>query len=102
MTAIANINEVKDITGIQCANCSTCKSLGYEGDGSEYAPSWPVCREFPAYEHLKSFPFKKEMKCWYPDFWHSIFANQIKTPEDVMVLMVEFHTAIQAHEEPTP
>lgn len=36
----------------------------------------------PGRENLKSFPFKKEMPCWLPYFWHSKFAKEIKTGED--------------------
>jgi hypothetical protein len=83
-----SIDAIKIATGIECANCSTCCYLGSESDGGEpeYSTSWPVCRKFPQYEYLKSFPFRKEMRCWEPEFWVSKFAEEIRTGEDAEVL----------------
>lgn len=74
--------------GIEVANCSTCSDLGSEDDGNfaEFSVSWLVCRQFASYEHLKSFPFKKEMKCWTPEFWNSKFTDLIKGGEESEVL----------------
>lgn len=98
-----NTIAIKALTGIDCANCSTCAHLGSESDGGfpEYSMSWPVCREHPHYENLKSFPFKKEMKCWWPDFWQSKFAEEIRTgeQEEVMGLIGKFRAAIEPHED---
>lgn len=67
--------EIKAAVGISCANCSTCARLGSDGDGPEYNGSWPICNKVERYGYLKSFPFKKEMPCWEPDFWHSKFTD---------------------------
>jgi hypothetical protein len=70
---------MKSAMGIDCANCSTCAYICSESDGAEpeYSVSWPVCRQFEQYEHLKPFPFKTEQKCWEPGFWHSKFTDLI-------------------------
>jgi hypothetical protein len=75
---------IKEKTGIEKANCSTCELIGSNDDGNfpEFVVSWPCCDRFEQYQHLKSFPFKKEMKCWQPSFWHSKFADMIKTGTD--------------------
>jgi hypothetical protein len=75
---------LKEIMGIEQANCRTCAYLGNEcNDSSDYSygNSWPVCEkeENWGYNNLKSFPFQKEMSCWVPDFWHSRFADMVKT-----------------------
>jgi hypothetical protein len=66
---------VKAATGIEVANCQTCHYLGSESDGAEYSTGWPSCGKVDRYQWLKSFPFKKEMRCWEPSFWHSKFAE---------------------------
>jgi len=75
-------------TGISCSNCSTCAYQGRDSDGGEpeYSISWPVCEKFGQYQYLKSFPFKKEMACWEPEFWLSKFTDQITTGADQEVL----------------
>lgn len=72
--------------GIEKANCETCSYLGSDDDGNyaEFAISWPVCTKFPRYQYLKSFPFKKEMTCWSPEFWHSKFANIVNGSDESM------------------
>lgn len=85
--------------GIEKANCETCSYLGSEDDGNfaEFAISWPVCRKFPRYEHLKSFPFKKEMACWSPEFWHSKFANMVDgSDESMKEAAIAFNAAKEA------
>lgn len=57
-------------------SCSECIHLGSESDGGEpeYAKSWPVCRMFPRYEYLKTFPFKRApSSCFELDFFSSAF-----------------------------
>lgn len=80
------LEELKIAIGIGTANCSTCAYKGWESPGSDdpFEPSWPVCdrEENAHYSNLKSFPFKKEMTCWYPNFWASKFPERIKTAED--------------------
>ena len=71
--------DLKTRLGIKTANCETCTYLGSDGDGPEYNGNWPVCNKIDRMGYLKSFPFKKEMKCWEPEFWHSKFAEMIKT-----------------------
>jgi hypothetical protein len=73
---------LKTLMGIEKGNCETCSHLGSDGDGYEYNGSWPVCHKHDKYSYLKSFPFKKEMNCWSPDFWFSRFVEIIKNGTD--------------------
>jgi hypothetical protein len=75
---------VKSATGIAVANCKSCAFLGSDGDGGEpeYAVDWPVCDKVARYQNLRSFPFKKEMPCWEPNFWESKFADEM-TQDDL-------------------
>jgi hypothetical protein len=67
---IKDFEGAKKVCGVEIANCHTCMYQGSDDDGAEMCPvSWPICNKFPRYENLKSFPFKKEMSCWEPDFW---------------------------------
>ena len=86
--------DLKIAVGIKEANCESCINLGTEGDGYEYNGSWPVCDKFERMSNLKSFPFKKEMKCWEPNFWASKFPTMIKTGSDE-----EVSAAIEAFRE---
>ncbi len=72
---------LKEKMGIDVANCETCLHLGSDGDGNypEIEITWPTCNKIERMGNLKSFPFKKEMKCWEPDFWMSKFSEMIKT-----------------------
>jgi hypothetical protein len=67
--------ELKEKLGIKNANCSTCSCIDDVGDGPEYNGSWLVCSKIARMGNLKSFPFKKDMKCWQPSFWHSKFTD---------------------------
>ena len=92
------MNELlKEKLGINNANCETCAYLGSEGDGPEYNGTWPVCNKFERMGYLKSFPFKKEMKCWHPEFWRSKFAKMIKngTDEEMKKATNAFHEAMK-------
>lgn len=93
--------EMKAATGIKCANCETCQNLGSDGDGPEYNGSWPICNKVDRFGYLKSFPFKKEMKCWEPDFWQSKFTDKIQTAEDdeMKRLADAFWAAVKAVKE---
>ena len=53
---------------------------------------------FEHYENLKTFPFKTEQKCWEPEFWHSMFTDNIKNGEhdEVMAAIDEFVKARDA------
>lgn len=82
----AKHDAIKDRVGIVIANCSTCAHIGSEGDGYEYNGTWSVCNKIERMGYLKSFPFKKEMICWEPEFWHSKFTDLIKCGEDEEVL----------------
>ncbi len=75
------IEQVRAAVGIACANCQSCRHLSSDNDGGEpeSSVSWSVCSKFERYQYLKSFPFKKTMPCWQPDFWASKFANAIRT-----------------------
>jgi len=78
---LAEIQRVQAAVGIKCACCETCRHLSSDNDGAEpeSSVSWPTCGKVERYQYLKSFPFKKTMPCWQPDFWASKFANQIRT-----------------------
>ena len=75
---------LKEKTGIKTANCETCMYRDSDGDGNypEMEITWPICEKIPRMGNLRSFPFKKEMKCWEPEFWFSKFAERIKTGTD--------------------
>jgi hypothetical protein len=75
-------DEMKLRMGVEKANCETCTYLGSDGDGYEYNGTWPVCDKIDRMSYLKSFPFKKEMKCWQPNFWLSKFAGLIRRGHD--------------------
>ena len=91
---------LKEASGIAVANCETCGNLGSEDDGGDPpCQSWPVCHRFDRYCYLRSFPFKKEMNCWTPHFWHSKFAGKIngeKTHDDAV--FAEWNKAIEEAE----
>lgn len=70
-----NVELLKKITGIEHANCFTCAHLGSYSEGDFGEHSWLECDKHLARSNLKSFPFKKEMPCWEPEFWHSKFAG---------------------------
>lgn len=92
-------DELKAALGIKCANCSTCSRLGIDGDGPEYKGSWPVCNKVDRFGYLRSFPFKKEMKCWEPDFWHSKFTDSSRmrtgSQREMNRLTKQFWAAVQ-------
>lgn len=92
----ASVARLKEATGIACANCSTCSHLGSDGDGPEYNGSWPVCNKVERFAYLRSFPFKKEMKCWSPEFWHSKFVKNLKkgTDGELMRASKKFRAAV--------
>ncbi len=74
---------IKQAVGVATANCLHCALLGSDSAGSDdpLEPTWPICTkdENWRFNNLKSFPFKKDMPCWHPDFWHSKFAGMIRT-----------------------
>ena len=78
--------QIKIAVGIKCANCQTCGYLGSESDGGEagYSNSWATCdkKGHERYQYLKPFPFKKEQKCWTPNFWASKFSDMIDGTDD--------------------
>jgi hypothetical protein len=89
-------DELKAICGVEKANCEACAYLGSEDDGNwpEYAISWYICEKYPAFENLKSFPFKKERPCWWPDFWKSSFCELKEgTDEEVNAAIEAFRKA---------
>jgi len=64
----------KKLFRVKHANCETCRfysEASYDYYAGEYDA--PECGKYPCYPNLKSFPFKKEMECWRPDF----FATQL-------------------------
>lgn len=76
----------KSLFGVEKANCETCQFLGSDGDGYGYNGTWPICDWRYEYSNLKSFPFKKEMKCWVPNFWCSRCAELIDDTEESEIL----------------
>lgn len=90
--------QMKAAVGIARANCESCVHLGCESDGGEpeYAVAWPACDKVARYQYLKSFPFKKEMGCWEPNFWYSKFAEQLT---DEQVQAWPWAPALDAFEE---
>ena len=93
--------ELKAKMGIDNANCSTCAYLGSDDDGNypEMMISWSICEKFHGYEDLKSFPFKKDMPCWHPEFWHSKFADIIDGSDgSIKTAFDEFRKALDGVE----
>lgn len=97
-SAVERLIMLKRVTDIETANCSTCSYLGSDGDGPEYNGSWPICDKIDRMGYLKSFPFKKEMKCWEPNFWFSKFASMIKngTDDEMQKAGDAFRSALEA------
>ena len=93
------ILKIKKAVGIDTANCEFCICFGTEDDGGEpeSSVSWPVCHDDVRIQNLKSFPFKKDMKCWAPEFWGSKFPSLIKIGDDGEVTRAinEFNKAIE-------
>lgn len=92
--------QIKRAVGITDASCNTCIHIDDVGDGYEYGGSSYVCDK-PGRMHvsnLKGFPFQTDQECWVPNFWHSKFADRIKTGEDeeVKALMKQFRDKIEA------
>lgn len=81
---LAARDRVKVAVGISCSNCQSCVHLGSDSDGGEPENSiaWAACNINDRYAALRSFPFKKEMPCWDPDFWSSKFSGMIRTGSD--------------------
>ena len=80
------IKLLKEALGIENANCSTCTQMDDVDGGVDHSScSCLVCSINDGYGNLKSFPFKKEMKCWEPEFWNSKFTNIIKNGTDIEV-----------------
>jgi len=75
--------ELKKAVGIEKANCMMCKHLDSDpGGGEMQSEHWVSCRKREHCSNLKSFPFKKEMECWEPEFWKSKFAEMIEEGTD--------------------
>jgi len=90
---------LKEACGVGLANCATCDCLGSDDDGAEYTVnSWPVCTKIERFTNLRSFPFKKEMKCWEPGFWLTKFPDMITTGDDADVdaAVAAYHQACTA------
>ena len=93
------IEKLKEATGIETANCETCIFLGYDDNGDDLAGvvEWPICDADCRLENLKSFPFKKEMLCWGPNFWASKFVDMIDgIDESVDKAFLEFREAVES------
>ena len=96
-----DIDALLKAIGMDEANCLTCLYKGWDSPGSDdpCEPTWPVCEreENARFNNLKSFPFKKRMSCWYPDFWKSGFAERIQrgTDREITKLSKEFRKAVK-------
>ncbi|MEM7697208.1 MAG: hypothetical protein AAF236_02250 [Verrucomicrobiota bacterium] len=71
-----------EASGIENAECLNCQSCHYVSDGDYGEHRWHECSEVERYQYLKSFPFKKTMDCWRPDFFASKFAAEDFDPEE--------------------
>lgn len=87
--------KLKEVMGVSQANCESCNFLSSEGDGPEYNGSWPVCSKIERMGYLKSFPFKKDMKCWQPNFWFSKMAETVEDEESCDKAAEEFGKALK-------
>lgn len=69
--------------------CESCSYCGTDSDGGEpeYVVSWMVCEKpgNEGFNNLKTFPFKKRMKCHLPEFWYTKFAEAVGGSTDRMV-----------------
>ena len=90
--------------GIEVASCKTCLHLGSDDDGNfpEFVISWPICNKVDRYQYLKSFPFKKEMDCWEPEFWHSKFADMVNGCDESMGAACKAYRIAKATAAPGP
>lgn len=76
--------EKEPYRGKPAPNCRYCANCRTESDG-EYgysSYSYEYCEKYPGYMNLKSFPFKKSMSCFKPDFWLSIYSSHLTGDED--------------------
>ena len=93
---------LKEKMGISVANCKTCMHRGSDGDGNypEIEVTCPICDKIERMGNLNAFPFKKEMKCWEPEFWCSRFVDTIKngTDEEVQLAVDAFCKAKESIE----
>ncbi|MCP3686516.1 MAG: hypothetical protein GY861_28085 [bacterium] len=83
------VAQAKNI-GAEIPNCHSCSYCSTDDDGSDYpSHSWRICAR-GGFSHpvcnLKSFPFKKPMRCWEPDFWQSRFPDLIQNGSDEEML----------------
>ena len=97
-------DKLKVALGIELANCYSCCHLGTDDCGSDYpTSSWPCCEKNYSRTYLKSFPFKKEQKCWHPDFWKSKFKeidftdNQGEISVEYLAARKQFEEIVKAH-----
>ena len=79
-----NIEFAKHL-GIEYPNCRNCALKGSDGDGPEYNGTWDICTINDSYSNLISFPFKKAMSCWCPEFWVSKFPDAIKERKNIEI-----------------
>lgn len=74
--SMARVKILKELLGIPEANCRSCCHMTYESEGDYGEYTWNECSKKPAMSHLRSFPFRKDMKCWEPCYWSSKFVDQ--------------------------
>lgn len=83
------VQRLKEITGIEVANCTTCchGSPEYDGDhGEKYCGM--LCNRLPddpdgEYLYVEDFGVSSETEkgCWEPDFWFSNFSADLAGDE---------------------
>ena len=93
---------LKQALGVANAKCSACAYLGDDSD-DPYSGPCHIC-ENPkkrGVDNLKSFPFKKDMSCWKPEFWCTNLPGQLLSGKDPDAeldrLYAEFHKIIEDH-----
>jgi hypothetical protein len=93
---------IKKKLGIKVANCMSCNNRYVEDEGDEYSScAFHACESFPYYSNLKSFPFKKEMSCWSPDFWSSSLVENVdlSNESEYNKVVKEFQDIIDGYNE---
>lgn len=63
---------------VSTVGCTSCSHYSSESDGERGEIfCGHRCELNPRWQNLKSFPFKKKMKCHVLGFWHSNFAEEL-------------------------
>lgn len=75
-----DFEHIKKELGLEDCSCLSCCHCRHETDGDYGEIDWgwrcdKEGREFVS--NLKSFPFKKNQECFFPEFWLTRFAENI-------------------------